>query len=149
MKNLVVTFLCFCSFVLSTSVLNAQKEEPNTVLITKEYKVKKFYTINELNDLSKGALVKLYVERVEDIMTVLPYASLTTESGTTYEDLGIPITPSNISLLEKEKVQSETLFASVLKMMNLLVPYADKKDIVWAILLFEDTIKKANVGNSL
>ena len=149
MKNLVVTFLCFCSFVLSTSLLSAQKEEPNTVLITKEYKVKKFYTINELNDLGKGALVKLYVERVEDIMTVLPYASLTTESGTTYEDLGIPITPSNISLLEKEKVQSETLFASVLKMMNLLVPYADKKDIVWAILLFEDTIKKANVGNSL
>ena len=129
--------------------VNAQKEPVTETLISKDIKVQKFHTIDDLNDMNKGALINLYVERVKVLSSILPFAALSTQPGVTYDDLGIPKTDQNISLLQKELIDANNLYASVEKMLNLLIPYSDKSDIVWAILFFEETIKKASLGNNL
>ena len=149
MKKIILGLALAVGLMIANNASAQTKPEATNVVIKKEYKVKKFHTIDELSDMPKGKLVNLYKERIEDIFSILPYASLTTQPGITLEDLGIPTTPTNTELLRKESTDSEALYLSVDKIISLLVPYSDTKDIVWSILLFEDVIKKLNVGNDL
>lgn len=150
MKKIVLGLVVLALSVFTVVDASAQREEgASNVLIAKEYKVKKFHTIDELNEMNKGALVTLYKERIEDLFSILPFAALTTQPGVTLDDLGIPSDSRNTQLLSKEATDADNLYKSVESIITGLVPYGDKKDIVWAILLYEDVIKRANVGNDL
>lgn len=121
----------------------------STPLISKDAAIDRFYTKGELDGLSKADLVTIYKGRVYTVYRILPFVALTSTPGATYEDIGIPATKDNINLLNKELSELEELHTDVDQMIDLLIPYADKSDIIWAILYFDDVIKRAMLGNSM
>jgi hypothetical protein len=132
---------------LSSSFAYSQKQNDKEILLVSEAaKIDKFYTIDELNAMGKAELIKLYSDRFQSVILLLPYSALSTNPGTSLSDLGIPVTGENKSLLKEENQNSEEFYESVKKSVNNFIAYADKNNIVWSIILFEDIIKKVNLG---
>jgi hypothetical protein len=62
--------------------------------------------------------------------------------GATLHQLGNPETKTNISHLEDEVSNREEYILSVKETLHDIIPYADKKNIIWGIMFLEDTIHK-------
>jgi hypothetical protein len=125
---------------------SAQTNKVPTPIIRPEVQLDKYHTIDELNQLNKGDLIQLYKKRFQVMGQLLPYIALTTKPGTTLKDLGIPDNSENKSLLEKEGKASAELDKSVQESLDAFIAYADKSNIVWAILFYEEIIRKILMG---
>ena len=110
------------SIALFTSISFAQD---SNVLFEKEKSTLKFHTIEDLAQLKKGQLLELYISRVYEITTVLPYMSLTNEPGTTLGDLGIREDSDNIKILEKQHEVNVAAFKYAKETMTQFIAYAD------------------------
>jgi len=108
--------------------------------------ITKFHTIDELEDLKKGELVKLYIERANEIITVLPYIALTNEADVSLSDIGIKESSNNLKLLKKHHETTTEAFESTGNLITEFIPYADTEKIVWSILYYEEMIKKIRIG---
>ena len=109
--------------------------------------LKKTYTKEELELLGKLELTTIYQERIGIITEVLPYLALHSKPGATLTDMSIPQTPANISHLEKEVKNKEVYVASVNETLVDIIPYADKQNIIWSILFFQDIILRSTNYN--
>ena len=146
-KNLLVFAL------LSASTLCfAQKKDKNTpvVPLTTTYtyvsadaKIEKFHTEEELKKLGKIELTTLYLERVKVLTEIIPFLALHTKPGATLKEIGIPETETNIKHMEKEVTNKKNYLAAVNETLDDIIPFADKVNIIWSILLYEEIIKKA------
>ncbi len=136
-----------CLTLAALSSAKAQSSLPP--LVSKDAAIDRFYTKGELDALSKADLVNIYKGRVYTVYRIIPFVALTSQPGATYDDIGIPATKDNVNLLSKELEDMEDLHEDVDQMIDLLIPYADKTDIIWAILYFDDVIKRAMLGNSM
>lgn len=121
-------------------------KEKETTLISPEAKIEKFYTIDELNKMGKADLIKLYKERFKVVILLLPYSALSTTPGASLESLGIPANSENKDVLDKETKVSADFYEAVDLSLNNFIAYADKAHIVWSIILYEDIIRKINLG---
>lgn len=139
MKNLIIILLV----TLFTSLSYAQ---PKNVLFEKEKKTLKFHTIEELAQLKKGQLIDLYISRVYEISTVLPFMSLTNEPNVTLGDLGIREDSDNLKILEKQHEVNEAAFKYAEETMTQFIAYADTDKIILSVLYFEEIIKKLRIG---
>ncbi|MBQ0741519.1 hypothetical protein J9332_45325, partial [Aquimarina celericrescens] len=72
MIKLLSTFF-FSLFLIGTSFAQSQKN----IFFDQKNLVNKVHTIDELEDLKKGDLIKLYTERINEITIILPYLALT------------------------------------------------------------------------
>ncbi|MBQ4803180.1 hypothetical protein J8L88_10005 [Aquimarina sp. MMG015] len=108
--------------------------------------INKFHTIDELENLKKGQLVKLYIERANEIITVLPYIALTNEANVSLSDIGIKENSDNQKLLKKHHETTTDAFGSTSNLITEFVPYADTEKIIWSILYYEEMIKKIRIG---
>ncbi len=108
----------------------------------------KFHTIDELEDLKKGELIRLYTQRVNEITTVLPYLALTNEAGVKLSDIGIKENSDNLESLDKHHEAIEEALESTNDLISEFIPYADTEKIIWGILYFEEVIKKIRIGPS-
>jgi hypothetical protein len=131
------------SIALFTSISFAQD---SNVLFEKEKSTLKFHTIEDLAQLKKGQLLELYISRVYEITTVLPYMSLTNEPGTTLGDLGIREDSDNIKILEKQHEVNVAAFKYAKETMTQFIAYADTDKIMLSVLYFEEIIKKMRIG---
>ncbi|MHA7056049.1 hypothetical protein ACWGOQ_0002430 [Aquimarina sp. M1] len=133
---LVVLFLTITSFAQSKKNIFFDQ----STLITK------FHTIDELEGLKKGELVKLYTERANEIITVLPYIALTHEAGVSLSDIGIKENSDNLKLLKKHHQTTTETFEETSNLITEFIPYADTEKIIWSILYYEEMIKKIRIG---
>lgn len=150
MKHL---FLSLSLTISSLTCLYAQDAEPVTTTETVEEKVNfvspqstitKFHNEVELDKLGKIELTNLYLERVKVVTEILPYIALNRKpAGAKLKELGIPETKNNVSLLEKEVNNENKYMLTLLETLKDIVPYADKKNIIWSILFMEHIIHDA------
>lgn len=136
----------FIFLVLCISFIHAQSVKPSTAIVSAQATIQKFHTIDELNNLGKGDLINLYKERFKVLTYLLPYSALSTKPGATLKDLGIPDNSENKTLIDKENKAAADLEKAVNTSLENFIAYADKNNIIWSILFFEDMIRKLMIG---
>ncbi|MEW7293133.1 hypothetical protein [Aquimarina sp. 2304DJ70-9] len=134
----------FVFFLLVNSVFSQKVNE--AIFFTQKKQINKFHTISDLETRKKGELIKLYQDRVEEIMTVLPFLSLTNEPGVRLEDIGIKEDSRHLKILKNNTESTEKNFETTKEAIEELVAYADTEKIIGTILYFEEIIKKMRIG---
>ncbi|RZS92309.1 hypothetical protein [Aquimarina brevivitae] len=134
------------SFLLVIISFSAFSQSKKNIFFDQKTLITKFHTIGELENLKKGELIKLYSERVKEIMIVLPYIALTNEAGVSLQDVGIKEESDNIKVLDKHHDAVLDAFENTQELVTELIPYADTENIVSSILYFEEIIKKVRIG---
>ncbi len=139
--------LAIVSFTASYQcVLGQSKAKTELALVNSKTTIAKYYTIEELNGLAKGELISIYKDRFRVLINLMPYCALSTKPGVTLRELGIPENSDNKALLEKEEKSLEVFDQYVKVSLDNFIAYADKTNIVWAILFYEETIRKISLG---
>ena len=105
-------------------------------------RISKFYTKEELEKLGKLELTQIYMERISVVTELAPYLALHTKPGASLEEMGIPKTSENLDHLEKEVKNKDVYLKSVKDTLDDIIPYADKQNIIWAILFFEEMVQR-------
>ncbi|AXT51371.1 hypothetical protein D1818_11210 [Aquimarina sp. BL5] len=140
-SKLLIGFIFFLFFQYT----NAQ-EKDEAIFFAKRDQITKFHTINDLENLKKGELIKLYQDRVREIVTVIPFLSLTNEPGVRLGDLGIKEDSGHIKSLKKSSEATKEAINTAQTSIEELVPYADTEKIILTILYYEEIIKKMRIG---
>lgn len=141
--------IVFIAGMLTVSNAFAQKNTTTTLTyVSADAILKKTHTKDELELLGKLELTTIYQERVAIITEVLPYLALHSKPGATLTDMSIPQTSANVSHLEKEVKNKHEYLSSVNETLVDIIPYADKQNIIWSILFFENIIKSSNYTSS-
>lgn len=145
--KILISKLSFIVFLVSFFTIGntfAQKGGATTLTyVNADAILKKTYTKDELDVLGKLELTAIYQERIAIITEVLPYLALHSKPGATLADMSIPQTPANISHLEKEVKNKKEYVSSVNETLVDIIPYADKQNIIWSILFFQDIILRS------
>ncbi|MCK8522384.1 hypothetical protein M0D21_12440 [Aquimarina sp. D1M17] len=135
------------SFILLFVSQTIFAQKPNeAIFFTQNKQIGKFHTISDLESLKKGELIKLYADRVEEIMTILPFLSLTNEAGVRLSDIGIKEDSRHLKVLRSNTEAVEKGLETTKTAIEELVPYADTEKIIWTILYYEEIIKKMRIG---
>ena len=131
--------------ILLTAVAGyAQKGSTSATYVSPTAKIEKYYSLDELKQLGKIELTNIYMERVVVVTEIIPYIALHTKPGATLKEMGIPETEANKDHVEKEVKNKATYLSSVKNTLDDIIPYADKGNIIWAIMFMEEIIKKAD-----
>lgn len=134
------------AFVFSATFLFAQETTTSSTSVTyvsATAKIDKYHNEVDLEKLGKLELTDLYLERVSVVTELIPYLALhKNPAGASLADLGIPETKTNISHLEKEVKNKEAYMETVRSTLHDIIPYADKRNIIWCILFLEEMIHK-------
>ncbi len=116
-------------------------------MISGKVYITKYHSYDELNKLSKGDLLALYSERIEVIVNILPSIAFATKPDVTMESLGIPETKDNKKALEASREASVKYFDSTVEFQRKILPYSDTRDLIAAILFYEETLKSLHTYN--
>lgn len=125
----------------------AQKKGKDINIISGKVNISKYHSYEELNRMSKGELLALYTERIEVIVNILPNIAFATKPGVTMKSLGIPETKENVKALEANREASIKYFDSTIAFQKLILPYSDTRDLIAAIIFYEDTLKSLHTYN--
>lgn len=119
-------------------------EEPDITYVSETAVLTKYHNEMELEKLGKLELTNLYIERCKILTEMMPFIALKSNpAGAGLDDLGIPKTKSNVQDLEKEVKSKNAYLDNLGHTMHDITPYADKRNIIWAIIFMEETIHKA------
>jgi hypothetical protein len=125
------------SLLFSTNYGNAQ----TSTFVFKVKGIKKYHSLTELESMSKGELIPIYQERVDILFNIIPYLGVTDKNAVTFKDLGIPETKENKKTLDSEKENSKAYLAQNNGFLVAILPYSDTKNIINAILFYEEVMK--------
>ncbi len=125
-------------FLLVTSFGFAQAE---LSIISGKVGISKYHDRDELDQMQKGQLLTLYIERIEVIVKILPNIAFATMPGVTMSALGIPDTKDHRKALEDQHEATSNYFNNTLEFQNKILPYSDKSNLIAAILFYEETLK--------
>lgn len=134
-------------FFLIMSIGFAQKKDAPLYIIKGKVNIDKYHSYEDLNTMSKGKLLNLYNERIEVIVNILPNIAFATKPGVTMASLGIPETKDNKKALKANHEASVEYFDSTVKFQSTILPYSDKRDLIAAILFYEETLKSLHTYN--
>ncbi|MDB9755840.1 hypothetical protein OAB20_06100 [Winogradskyella sp.] len=134
-------------FFLIFNMNYAQKKGKSQNIISGKVNISKYHSREDLNKMPKGELLVLYIERIEVIVNILPNIAFATKPGVTMASLGIPETKDNKRALEENIEASETYFDSTIEFQKSILPYSDTKDLIAAILFYEETLKSLHTYN--
>lgn len=138
--------LSFC-FAQKKKATVIQKKKAPIAMITGKVFITKYHSYDELKKLSKGDLLTLYSERIEVIVNILPSIAFATKPGVTMASLGIPETKDNKKALEANREASVEYFDSTIEFQRKILPYSDTRDLIAAILFYEETLKSLHTYN--
>ena len=137
--------------IILTMMINlsfGQKKKKDEVsIIEGKVNISKYHNHEQLKKLSKGELLKLYSERIQVIVNILPNIAFATKPGITMASLGIPETKDNKKALEANREASVEYFESTIEFQSKILPYSDTRDLIAAILFYEDTLKSLHTYN--
>ena len=135
------------ALLLAMNFSFAQKKKDPINIITGKVSIKKYHSYEELDKMPKGALLDLYIERIEVIVNILPNIAFATKPGITMTDLGIPQTKENIKALDNNREASVEYFDSTVEFQRTILPYSDSRDLISAIIFYEETLKSLHTYN--
>lgn len=135
-----VMLLCFSMFLV-TSVLLAQKKKGPKSIISEKVAIKKYHVKSDLENMQKGELLVLYKERIESLIKTLPYIAFATKPGITMASLGIPIDNDNTKALDDQFDATDDFLETSNQFQGRILPYSDTKNLIAAILFYEETMK--------
>ncbi|MBC7451584.1 MAG: hypothetical protein H7259_08870 [Cytophagales bacterium] len=145
--HLVLTLLVI--MLIPVSNVCAQKSAATSLTyVSAKAKLTKVYTREELEKMGKLELTTIYQERIAIITEIIPYLALHSKPGATLSEMGIPQTAANTDHLEKEVKNKQVYLSSVNETLDDIIPYADKQNIIWSILFFEEMILKSDYTNT-
>lgn len=139
--------LIIAIFFLMSSVCFAQKKDTSISIIKGKVTISKYHNHDELDNMSKGDLLSLYIERIEVIVNILPNIAFATKPGVTMSSLGIPETKDNKKALVANQEASVEYFDSTVTFQKSILPYSDTNDLIAAILFYEETLKSLHTYN--
>ena len=142
------TFICFV-LLFATAISYSQKNNPPQSIISKSAMIKKYYDKKELTELSKNELVELCIEREGVLTKIMPYVSLATKPGVTMTDFGIPNNSEYRKAFESQEETIKNYLESTNEFQRKILPYADKGDLVRAVLFYESILKLLNEFNEI
>ena len=134
-------------FFMIVSIGFAQKKKSPIKLITGKVSISKYHSLDELKKITKGDLLTLYIERIEVIVNILPNIAFATKPNVTMTSLGIPETKENKKALEANREASVEYFDSTVEFQKSILPYSDSRDLIAAILFYEETLKSLHTYN--
>ncbi len=135
-----IIFLSIC-FLLISNVSFSQKSNETKSIISSKVAIKKYHDKYELENMQKGELLNLYIERIDILIKTLPYIAFARMPGVTMKDLGIPDTKDNDKALENQFDSTDSFLKSTIEFQEKMLPYSDKRNLVAAILFYEETMK--------
>ena len=127
-------------FLLMANIGFAQKSKAPTSIIRK-VAIKKYHNKEELENMQKGLLLGLYMERIESLVKTLPYIAFATKPGVTMSSLGIPVDSDNTKALDNQFEATDEYLLITNKFQNKILPYSDTNDLIAAILFYEEIMK--------
>ncbi|NJM78628.1 MAG: hypothetical protein HC854_01520 [Flavobacterium sp.] len=130
-------YLCVIAFFLLAS--NDVVAQDKVVINIRG--ISTYYDKKDLEGMTKGQLMPLYVERVKILFSIIQYFGVTKKSGVTFKDLGIPTSKENVKLLESEIENREGFLKNNEAFLNGILPYSDTRNIVEAILFYQEVLK--------
>ncbi|WP_047546108.1 hypothetical protein [Psychroserpens sp. Hel_I_66] len=139
--------LCIAAFFLIISFCFAQKKDAPVTIIDGKVNISKYHSHDQLSKMSKGDLLNLYSERIKVIVNILPNIAFATKPGVTMSSLGIPETKENKKALETNQEASNEYFDSTIEFQKKILPYSDTRDLIAAILFYEETLKSLHTYN--
>ena len=142
--NAKIIVFSFCLFLV-TGIGFAQKKNEAKSFINENVAISKYHDKEELELMQKGELLTLYIERIEVLVKILPYIAFTTKPGVTMEDLGIPNNNDNKKALENQFDAVNDFLESSVEFQRQMLPYSDTKNLVAAILFYEETLKSLHM----
>lgn len=125
----------------------AQKKKSTESIISGKVNITKYHNHKQLDKMSKGDLLELYIERIEVIVNILPNIAFATKPGVTMATLGIPESKENRKALENNREASVNYFESTVEYQKTILPYSDTRDLIAAILFYEETLKSLHTYN--
>lgn len=138
--NAIFISIIFLSVSTATFAQENKKNAPQSI-ISRTAVIKKYYDKRELSEMPKGALLELCVERVGVLAKTLPFISLATKPGITLVDFGIPNTSEYRKLFVSQEEATKDYLEVISNYERSILPYADKDDLVKAILFYENILK--------
>jgi len=132
--------------VLCIGFAQKKKKEPK-YMIDGKVNITKYHNYEDLSNMPKGKLLELYSERIEVIVNILPNIAFATKPGVTMDNLGIPETKDNVKALEANREASVEYFDSTIEFQKKILPYSDTRDLIAAILFYEETLKSLHNYN--
>ncbi len=141
MKGKIIFFGLVLFFVVGFA--SAQTKVPQSI-ISRTALVKKYHSKPELENLQKGPLLELYIERIKVLVKTLPYIALVSKPGVTLTDLGIPEDANNTKALTAQSDSMNAFLDVTVEFQRKMLPYADKGNLISAILFYEETLKSLN-----
>ncbi len=130
-----------------TSLSYSQKKKEPQSIISGKVSISKYHSRSDLDQLPKGDLLNLYIERIEVIINILPNIAFATKPGVSLKSLGIPDTRGNNRALKYNIEATEMYFESTIEFQKTILPYSDTNDLIAAILFYEDTLKSLHTYN--
>jgi hypothetical protein len=134
-------YIFFLAVFLLTSVETVAQDKNAPKVVINIRGISKFHDLKELQAMNKGQLMPLYIERVKILFSVIQYFGITSKSGVTFTDLGIPPSKENIQALDTE-IENRALFLGANEQfLKSILPYSDTANIINAILFYEEVLK--------
>ena len=128
-------------FLFTTAAVSAQKTAAPKIVINIRG-IGTYSTLKDLQAMNKGDLITLYKERVKILINIIPYMGMTTKVGITLKDLGIPVSPENDKAMDKEVINRANYLLGLDEFLNTFIGYSDKSNLIYAIMFYEDELKK-------
>ena len=129
------------SFAQTTTVTKTKKKKAPITMISGKVFIKKYHSYEELNEMPKGELLSLDSLRIKVIVNIA------TKPDVTMASLGIPETKENKKALEANREASVEFFDSTIEFQKKILPYSDTRDLIAAILFYEETLKSLHTYN--
>ena len=128
---------------------HAQKKDQAKSIIKDEARISKYHSQEELENMGKGDLLVLYVERIETLVNLLPYIAFATKPGVTMSSLGIPNSKDNRSMLEQQFEATDDYMEKTKEFQSQILPYSDTDNLTSAILFYEEILKSLHQYSEL
>ena len=105
------------------------------------------FTIGDLDKLGKLQLTKIYIDQVQKLNLLIPYVPFNQKGeAVALTNMGIPNTKDNNGYIKKFDVSCSSHNEAVDSTMQNVIPYADKPDIIKAILFIQNVIHVIELG---
>lgn len=131
---------------LTFVALFSQAQTTNDV-VSSQNQLRMHYDTTFLNSKSKLELTKIYLEQVQIINNILPYAAFPIK-GQVMSVNQIDIPTSKYTSEKREKVSSKVDVYNETMNKNLqeIIPYSDKNEIIKGIMFIQEMIEKIDTG---
>ncbi|GGZ71147.1 hypothetical protein [Algibacter mikhailovii] len=145
--KLKIFLLSFSLFLVAGIGFAQKKNKGPKSIISDKVTISKYHNKQDLERMQKGELIKLYEERNQVLTSTLPYIAFATKPGVTMTALGIPDNNDNTKALDEQFDNTDDYLENTLEFQRKFLPYGDTKNLIAAILFYEEIMKSLHQYN--